>query len=174
MGQATGLPTAAQLDTVITNALIVDYTGLDARNNCCLPFYSFRILLQVSIKLMWGLRAVLLLVSNTTSNIYNNHFRIYSIARNWQSWQSGHYGWGQRGNGGGSEHGEHRRSSSQYFLACLTLITTLIRLGEGLILTAGGMDSHVHFICPQICDEAIASGLTTMLGQLFIYLFSLT
>lgn len=36
--------------------------------------------------------------------------------------------------------------------------------GEGLIITAGGMDSHVHFICPQICDEALASGLTTLLG----------
>jgi urease len=35
---------------------------------------------------------------------------------------------------------------------------------EGLIVTAGGMDSHVHFICPQLCDEAIASGLTTLLG----------
>ena len=124
MGQATGLPTAAQLDTVITNALIVDYTGLDARNNCCLSLYLFRILLQVSIKLMWGLRAVLLLVSNTTSNIYNNHFRIYSIARNWQSWQSGHYGWGQRGNGGGSEHREHSRSS-QYF-SCLFYINNYV------------------------------------------------
>jgi hypothetical protein len=30
--------------------------------------------------------------------------------------------------------------------------------GEGLILTAGGVDSHIHFICPQLADEAIASG----------------
>ncbi len=36
--------------------------------------------------------------------------------------------------------------------------------GEGLILTAGGFDSHVHYICPQLADEAIASGLTTMVG----------
>jgi urease len=36
--------------------------------------------------------------------------------------------------------------------------------GEGLILTAGGCDVHVHYICPQLADEAIASGLTTMLG----------
>ncbi len=36
--------------------------------------------------------------------------------------------------------------------------------GEGLILTAGGIDSHVHFICPQLVEEALASGVTTMLG----------
>jgi urease subunit alpha len=36
--------------------------------------------------------------------------------------------------------------------------------GEGKILTAGGMDSHIHFICPQQIDEALMSGLTTMLG----------
>ncbi|BBN02160.1 urease subunit alpha [Marchantia polymorpha subsp. ruderalis] len=36
--------------------------------------------------------------------------------------------------------------------------------GEGLILTAGGIDSHIHFICPQLVDEAIASGITTMIG----------
>ena len=36
--------------------------------------------------------------------------------------------------------------------------------GEGRILTAGGIDAHIHFICPQQCDDAIASGITTMLG----------
>ena len=36
--------------------------------------------------------------------------------------------------------------------------------GEGHILTAGGIDTHVHFICPQLADEAIASGVTTLLG----------
>ncbi|KAM0806337.1 urease [Usnea florida] len=36
--------------------------------------------------------------------------------------------------------------------------------GEGKILTAGGMDSHIHFICPQQSYEAVASGITTMLG----------
>ena len=36
--------------------------------------------------------------------------------------------------------------------------------GEGMILTAGGIDSHIHFICPQQIDEAIASGITTMIG----------
>ena len=36
--------------------------------------------------------------------------------------------------------------------------------GEGKILTAGGFDSHVHFICPQQIEDALYSGLTTMLG----------
>jgi urease subunit alpha len=36
--------------------------------------------------------------------------------------------------------------------------------GEGMILTAGGVDSHIHFICPQQIDEALMSGVTTMLG----------
>jgi urease subunit alpha len=36
--------------------------------------------------------------------------------------------------------------------------------GEGKILTAGGLDSHIHFICPQQIDEALYSGVTTMLG----------
>ena len=36
--------------------------------------------------------------------------------------------------------------------------------GEGLILTAGGFDSHIHFICPQQIDDALHSGITTMLG----------
>ncbi|MCS6877164.1 MAG: urease subunit alpha [Geminicoccaceae bacterium] len=36
--------------------------------------------------------------------------------------------------------------------------------GEGRILTAGGIDAHIHFICPQICEEALFSGLTTLFG----------
>ncbi|KAJ9133099.1 Urease [Coniochaeta hoffmannii] len=36
--------------------------------------------------------------------------------------------------------------------------------GEGKIITAGGLDTHIHFICPQQAYEAIASGITTMLG----------
>jgi len=35
---------------------------------------------------------------------------------------------------------------------------------EGSIVTAGGIDSHIHFICPQLMEEALASGITTMLG----------
>ena len=36
--------------------------------------------------------------------------------------------------------------------------------GEGMIVTAGGIDAHIHFICPQQIDEALMSGITTMLG----------
>jgi len=43
-------------------------------------------------------------------------------------------------------------------------VTTEAIGGEKLIVTAGGMDMHVHFICPQLADEALASGLTTMYG----------
>jgi urease subunit alpha len=41
---------------------------------------------------------------------------------------------------------------------------TEIIAGEGSILTAGGIDSHIHFICPQQIETAIASGITTMIG----------
>ncbi len=41
---------------------------------------------------------------------------------------------------------------------------TEIIAGEGKILTAGGFDSHIHFICPQQIDDALQSGVTTMLG----------
>lgn len=42
--------------------------------------------------------------------------------------------------------------------------STEVIAGENLILTAGGIDAHVHFICPQLCEFAIASGVTTLLG----------
>jgi urease subunit alpha len=43
-------------------------------------------------------------------------------------------------------------------------VTTEAIAGEGLILTAGGIDSHIHFICPQQVYEALASGVTTFIG----------
>ncbi len=43
-------------------------------------------------------------------------------------------------------------------------VTTEAIAGEGLILTAGGIDSHIHYICPQQVDEALASGVTTFIG----------
>lgn len=43
--------------------------------------------------------------------------------------------------------------------ACTEIIS-----GEGLICTAGGIDTHVHFICPQLIETAITSGVTTLLG----------
>ncbi|HLN47873.1 MAG TPA: urease subunit alpha [Steroidobacteraceae bacterium] len=41
---------------------------------------------------------------------------------------------------------------------------TEIIAGEGMILTAGGVDTHIHFICPQQIEEALTSGVTTMIG----------
>ncbi|MFL5252327.1 MAG: urease subunit alpha [Rhodopila sp.] len=41
---------------------------------------------------------------------------------------------------------------------------TEVIAGEGKILTAGGIDSHIHFICPQQVDDAISSGITTLVG----------
>jgi len=41
---------------------------------------------------------------------------------------------------------------------------TEIIAGEGMVVTAGGIDSHIHFICPQQIDEALCSGVTTMIG----------
>lgn len=41
---------------------------------------------------------------------------------------------------------------------------TEVIAGEGMIVTAGGVDSHIHFICPQQIDEALNSGVTTMIG----------
>jgi urease subunit alpha len=41
---------------------------------------------------------------------------------------------------------------------------TEIIAGEGMIVTAGGIDTHIHFICPQQIEEALSSGVTTMIG----------
>ena len=41
---------------------------------------------------------------------------------------------------------------------------TEIIAGEGMVVTAGGIDSHIHFICPQQIEEALMSGVTTMIG----------
>ncbi|MHB1704760.1 MAG: urease subunit alpha [Acidithiobacillus sp.] len=41
---------------------------------------------------------------------------------------------------------------------------TEVIAGEGMIVTAGAVDSHVHFICPQLIETALASGITTMIG----------
>ena len=42
--------------------------------------------------------------------------------------------------------------------------STEVIAGEGRIVTAGGIDAHIHFICPQLVDEALAAGLTTLIG----------
>ncbi|WEW58314.1 Urease [Emydomyces testavorans] len=105
MGQATGRHSADVLDTVITNALIVDWTGIYKAD--------------IGIK---------------DGNIS---------------------GIGKSGNpdvmdGVGPD--------------MIVGSSTDVIAGEGKIITAGGIDSHVHFICPQQVEEALASGITTMLG----------
>src|SRR4051812_46512374 len=104
-GQAAGVRAAHALDCVITNALIVDYTGI--------------------YKADVGIKAGL----------------IHAI--------------GKAGN--------------PDVMAAVTPgmtvgVTTEVIAGENLILTAGGLDTHIHFICPQQAHEAIAAGLTTMIG----------
>ncbi len=54
---------------------------------------------------------------------------------------------------------ETKKKNPMIVGACTEVIA-----GEGCIVTAGGIDTHIHFICPQQIDEAISSGLTTMLG----------
>ncbi|KAF8936714.1 urease [Dissophora ornata] len=43
-------------------------------------------------------------------------------------------------------------------------VTTEVMAGENMIVVAGGIDSHVHYICPQLIEEALTSGLTTLIG----------
>jgi urease subunit alpha len=105
MGQAAGVSQADALDCVITNALIIDYTGI--------------VKADVGIK---------------------NGF----IA-----------GIGKAGN---------PDVMAGVTPGMIVGVTTEVVAGEGLILTAGGLDTHIHFICPQQANEAIAAGLTTMIG----------
>ncbi|SEQ81648.1 urease subunit alpha [Loktanella sp. DSM 29012] len=103
MGQSQVTRAAGAVDTVITNALIVDWTGI--------------------YKADVGLR----------------DGRIHKI--------------GKAGN-----------PDTQPGVDIIIGPGTEIIAGEGRILTAGGFDSHIHFICPQQIDDALHSGVTTMLG----------
>jgi urease subunit alpha len=105
MGQASGASQADALNTLITNALVIDYTGI----------YKADI----------GIR----------------NGRISGIGK------------------AGNPHLMPGVTPGMTVGA-----TTEVIAGEKLILTAGGIDAHIHFICPQQIDEAIASGLTTMIG----------
>ena len=105
MGQAAGVGQDDALDVIITNALIIDYTGI--------------IKADVGIK----------------------DGRIVGI--------------GKAGN---------PDVMADVTPEMIVGVTTEAIAGEGMILTAGGLDTHIHFICPQLAYEAIASGLTTMLG----------
>ncbi|KAH3974541.1 urease [Parastagonospora nodorum] len=105
MGQAGGRSDAECLDTVITNALIVDWTGIFKAD--------------IGIK-------------------------------------DGHIvGIGKAGNPDVMDGVDPNLVVG----SCTDVIA-----GEGSIVTAGGFDTHIHFICPQQAQEAIASGITTMLG----------
>ena len=105
MGQASGRSDAESLDTVISNALIVDWSGI----------------FKADIGIKNGVIA----------------------------------GIGKAGNPDVMDGVD----SAMVVGSCTDVIA-----GEGKIITAGGMDSHIHFICPQQAHEAIASGITTMLG----------
>jgi len=105
LGQASGLTDKDVVDTVITNAVILDYTGIYKAD--------------VGIK----------------------HGKIVGI-----------------GKAGNPDTMDHVDSNLQVG------VTTEVIAGEGMFLTAGGIDAHVHYICAQLADEAIASGLTTLLG----------
>ena len=105
MGQASGVSEDRALDLVITNAIIVDWTGVYKAD--------------VGIK----------------------HGRIAGI--------------GKAGNPDVMAGVDPRM---------VVGATTEAIAGEGLILTAGGVDSHIHFICPQQVDVALASGVTTFIG----------
>ena len=103
MGQSQVTRAQGAVDTVITNALIVDYSGI--------------------YKADVGLRSG----------------RIHKI--------------GKAGN-----------PDTQPGVDIIVGPGTEVIAGEGRILTAGGFDSHIHFICPQQIEDALHSGLTTMLG----------
>ncbi len=105
MGQAAGVAQKDALDTVITNALIIDYSGI----------YKADI------------------------GIKNGMIK----------------GIGKAGN-------PHIMPNVDKDM--IVGATTEAIAGEGMIVTAGGLDVHIHFICPQQIDEAIASGITTMIG----------
>ena len=105
MGQAAGVAQADALDCVITNALVVDYTGI----------------FKADIGIKNGLIA----------------------------------GIGKAGN---------PDVMAGVTPGMIVGVTTEVIAGEGCILTAGGLDTHIHFICPQQAHEAIAAGLTTMVG----------
>ena len=105
MGQATGVGDAGALDLVITNALIVDWTGIYKAD--------------VGVK----------------------NGRIAGI--------------GKAGN---------PDVMAGVTPGLVVGVTTEAIAGEGCILTAGGIDAHIHFICPQQVDTALASGVTTFIG----------
>ncbi|RDV16795.1 urease subunit alpha [Pontibacter diazotrophicus] len=105
MGQAAGIAQADALDMIITNALVIDYTGI----------------YKADIGIKDG--------------------RIAGIGK------------------GGNPHIMPGITPNM-----VVGVTTEVVAGENQILTAGAIDCHIHFICPQQINEALASGVTTMVG----------
>ncbi len=105
MGQAAGVGQAEALDCVITNALVVDHTGI----------------YKCDIGIKNGLIAGLGKAGNPDVMAGVTPGMIFGV-------------------------------------------TTEVIAGEGLIVTAGGIDTHIHYICPQQAFDALASGLTTFVG----------
>ncbi|KNA17593.1 hypothetical protein SOVF_078280 [Spinacia oleracea] len=105
MGQASGYPSAASLDTVITNATIIDYTGI----------------FKADIGIKGG--DIIALGKAGNPDIMDG------VSAN-----------------------------------MIIGVNTEVIAGEGMIVTAGAIDCHVHFICPQLASEAISSGITTLVG----------
>ncbi|XP_031481255.1 urease isoform X1 [Nymphaea colorata] len=105
MGQATGYPVASCLDAVVTNALIIDYTGI----------------YKADIGIKDG--------------------KISSV--------------GKAGNPDVMDGVQEDM---------IVGVNTEVIAAEGMIVTAGGIDCHVHFICPQLAQEAMSSGITTLVG----------
>jgi len=105
MGQASGYPESFCLDTVITNAVVIDYTGI----------------YKADIGIKGGLIVAIGKAGNpdVMDGVHNN---------------------------------------------MIVGVNTEVIASEGMIVTAGGIDCHVHFICPQLAEEAIASGITTLVG----------
>jgi urease subunit alpha len=105
MGQAAGVAARDALDVVITNATIIDWTGIYKAD--------------IGIK----------------------HGRIAGI--------------GKAGNPG---------VMAGVTPGMIVGVTTEVIAAEGMIVTAGAIDAHVHLICPQLADVALASGITTLIG----------
>lgn len=105
MGQATGRPDAESLDMVVTNALIVDWSGI----------YKADIGVKDGLIVGIGKAGNPDVMDGVTPNMIVG--------------------------------------------SCTDVVA-----GEGKIITAGGIDTHIHFICPQQAHESLASGITTMLG----------
>jgi len=105
MGQASGVLEEDALDTIITNALIVDHSGI----------------YKADIGIKKGM--------------------IRAIGK------------------GGNPHMMEGVDNDLIVGA-----TTEVIAGEGMIVTAGGIDNHIHYICPQQIDEALSAGVTTFVG----------